>query len=32
MYVTNLMPVNGFGYVELIGFLVELYEASQIYE
>eukprot|EP00198_Chlamydomonas_reinhardtii_P003863 XP_001693199.1 lipopolysaccharide-modifying enzyme [Chlamydomonas reinhardtii] len=30
VYVTNLMPVNGFGYVELIGFLVELYEVSQV--
>ncbi|KAG2436878.1 hypothetical protein HXX76_006398 [Chlamydomonas incerta] len=32
VYVTNLMPVNGFGYVELIGFLVELYEVSQVYK
>ncbi|KAG2494820.1 hypothetical protein HYH03_007062 [Edaphochlamys debaryana] len=32
VYVTNLMPVNGFGAVELIGFLVELYEVSQLYK
>ncbi|KAG2498502.1 hypothetical protein HYH03_003753 [Edaphochlamys debaryana] len=31
VYLTNLMPNNGLGYVELIGFLVELYEASQVY-
>ncbi|PNW74296.1 hypothetical protein CHLRE_13g603100v5 [Chlamydomonas reinhardtii] len=32
VYVTNLMPKNGFGAIELIGFLVELYEASQVYQ
>ncbi|GFR43854.1 hypothetical protein Agub_g4980 [Astrephomene gubernaculifera] len=32
VYVTNLMPVNGFGAIELIGFLVELYETSQVYQ
>ncbi|KXZ52956.1 hypothetical protein GPECTOR_8g33 [Gonium pectorale] len=32
VYVTSLMPLNGFGAIELIGFLVELYEASQVYQ
>ncbi|GLI58780.1 hypothetical protein VaNZ11_000536 [Volvox africanus] len=32
VYVTNLMPVNGFGAIELIGFLVELYETSQVFQ